>query len=204
VLLIAAVLILLIAMAGPALAFERDLLLWFRGELPSPTVTERLTSYSTGFRRTRPFAADSPLAGLRPSEARGLIAFDTPFGTLRMWGVPTTTGEGCAHTEIGGRGRGLFCGRPSAETPWSGGYGPLWETGYILIEGRAHTDVFWVGVRFADGSIEAVPFVDGFFVAVIDRDRKPATLVMRRRIDGREIESRAPLLLERPRPPGRP
>jgi hypothetical protein len=201
VLLIAAALIVLAAAAAPALAFQLDLLPWFRGEPASQAVTERLTGYSTNFRRTRPFAAGSPLAGLRPSEARGLIAFDTPFGALRMWRVPTTTGESCVHTEIGGRGRGVFCARPSAETPWAGGYGPLWGNRFVLIEGRAYEDVFWVGVRFVDGSVEALPFVDGFFVAVVDKDRKPAALVMRRQIDGREIETTTPLLFERPRAP---
>jgi hypothetical protein len=184
----------LAVVAGPAFAIERGLLPWFRGEPAPPPVTEALARYSTDFARTRPFAADSPLAQLRPEEARGILAFDTPIGPLRMWGVPSDGDDRCTYTEIGGRGRGLFCGRPSAGSPLSYGYGPLWRTGSTLIEGRAFTDVTWIGLRFADGSVQDVPFVDGYFVAVVGRDPEPTELLSRRG----ERESAVSLRLDPP------
>jgi hypothetical protein len=192
---VASALVALAVVAGPAFAIERGLVPWFRGEPAPPPITEALARFSTDFARTRPFAPDSPLAHLRPEEARGLIAFESPAGPVQMWGVPIETGDRCTYTEAAGRGRGLFCGRPTADSPLSVGYGPLGRKGYVLVEGRAHADVVWVGVRLADGSVEAVPLVDGYFVTVLDQNAAPAQLLARRRDDS---ETAVSLRLDRP------
>ncbi len=196
-LLVAAAVVVVVIAVAPALAIERGLVPWFRGEPAPPAVTEKLTRYSDRL-KARPSPHDGARGrGLRASEARGVVALETPLGLVRLWAVPTETGEMCAHTEPAGRSRGLMCPRPSAASPLSFGWGPI-SGSYGLLEGRAHSDVVWIGVRFADGSITPLPLVDGFFIGVIDA-REPAELLSRRSQDGREIESSVELpALDRP------
>lgn len=149
-----------IAVAGPALAVRLDLLPWFHGT-PAPTFVKE--SFE------RDFAAELPNLererGLRVDQAHGVLAIASPVGTVRVWAAPTQSGGECRLMQIGDDDHAFRC-IAAGDSP-SAGFERLSEAGYVLIDG-------WVGVggsaslRFADGSEEAMPVVDGWFVSIVD------------------------------------
>ncbi|MBD0348995.1 MAG: hypothetical protein ICV59_07575, partial [Thermoleophilia bacterium] len=148
---------------APALADGFDLLPFFRGEPAPESVREVLQrTFDEDLQRLE---RDE---GLIVEQARGVLAFESPVGTVRLWAAPTTAGGDCRLIRIGDRDKAWGCRRA--------GGGPVWfaweprlvaDSRYAFADGRAGPAVSAIGVRFADGSTHWMPIVDGYFAAVI-------------------------------------
>ncbi len=69
-------------------------------------------------------AADLPATainrGVRPGEAKGVLAFRSPAGTVRIWTAPTETGEVCRLIQIGDErveDHAFTCAAPPTTSP---------------------------------------------------------------------------------------
>jgi hypothetical protein len=179
---------------------------WFEGSPAPPRVKENLASMNAD-RDDIVALFDGAGAEVLAEEARGVVAVETRHGPAYLWVAPTRSGGWCTYVESPQRGpegtgtAGCDVGRPSHDDALVVGMSSM-EYGddeLFLLEGQVERTVRSVEIRFDDGSTEAVPFVERWFLYEVPKGKEPPFVVVGRDATGRVVDrSRMPSLLERP------
>jgi len=151
----------------------------FRGEPAPALVQESIASFARTANADLQQAAVA--RGVRPTEARGVLAFRTELGTIRIWVAPTDTGERCRFLQVGQSGtedKAFSCG-PATASALQFSSENLGK-GVILVDGRAQPQVTSVQLQLKDGSTQDLALVDGYFAGLSNSENMPQSLTIDR------------------------
>jgi hypothetical protein len=180
--------ILAVVLVPPAVAFHRDLADWILGEPAPEHVANAFRSWNllAEDARTRELGERlfaGRLSQVVVSKAQGVVALDTPDGTVSLWDVPQRRGGRCwlfVVGEVGTSRRSVgscdFVGAPRDILSSAEWIGLANLPDVLIVHVRVHGPIS-VELRFADGRTQPMEVVAGHALAAIPKHSDSADLV---------------------------